>query len=90
MAKGFSWKEKHDHYTNVANGSEPVKENSKFSEAEQKAYARGQRDARNEANRITAYNNSTQADREQYAAKRAVEREKWKSEQGKQPKKNGK
>lgn len=51
----FNLKQKLRHYTDVAKGVKPVKATSKFSEAEQKAYARGQRDARNESKRIYAY-----------------------------------
>lgn len=75
----FGFKDKHKHYTDVASGKEPVKQDSKYSEAEQRAYARGQRDAMNEARRVTAYKNASQKQREEYAAKRAVERERFKA-----------
>ena len=44
-----------EHYSAIASGKKAPKKESKFSKAEQIAYARGQRDARNEANRIYAY-----------------------------------
>ena len=44
----FTPKERRAHYAGVANGTVAVKPNSKFSEEEQRAYAKGQTDARNE------------------------------------------
>ncbi|MDE6441649.1 MAG: hypothetical protein K2L12_02725 [Clostridia bacterium] len=79
---GFGQKEKRKHYTAVANGSKAVKSNSKFSETEQRAYARGQRDARNESARITKYKNSTPAERQAYKQKRAADRAAWKAKNG--------
>lgn len=76
---GFGQKEKRKHYTAVANLSKAVKSNSKFSEAEQRAYARGQRDARNESARICKYKNSTPAEREAYKQKRKAERQAYKA-----------
>lgn len=73
-----SQKEKRIHYTQVANGTKPVKQDSKFSEAEQRAYARGQRDARNESARITKYKNSTELERAAYKEKKAAERAAYK------------
>lgn len=67
-------KEKRIHYSQVAKGEKPVKSNSKFSEAEQRAYARGQRDARNESARICKYKNSSPAEREAYKQKLKAER----------------
>ena len=72
-------KEKRVHYTQVANGTKAVKANSKFSEAEQRAYARGQRDARNESARICKYKNSTPIEREAYKQKRKAERAAYKA-----------
>lgn len=66
-------KEKRIHYSQVAKGEKPVKANSKFSEAEQRAYARGQRDARNESARICKYKNSTPIEREAYKQKRKAQ-----------------
>lgn len=70
----FSSKEKRQHYTDIANGTKPVKSDSKFSEAEQRAYARGQRDARNENARIFASKNSTPEQKESYRLKKARQR----------------
>ncbi len=72
--KGFGQKEKLAHYTAVANGDKPTKAESKFSQKEQQAYARGQRDARNEANRIYAYKNSSELERQAYAERKKEER----------------
>jgi len=71
-----SWgrKEKRQHYSDVASGKAPVKKDSKFSAAEQKAYARGQRDARNEEARAFAAKNATPLQRAEYAEKRAKSR----------------
>lgn len=76
----FSLKEKRKHYTAVANGTKPTKANSKFSEAEQRAYARGQRDALNESARITKYKNSTPEERAAYKAQKRIEREAYKAQ----------
>lgn len=76
----FSLKEKRKHYTEVANGTKPTKANSKFSEAEQRAYARGQRDALNESARITKYKNSTLEERAAYKAQKRIEREAYKAQ----------
>ncbi len=73
-------KEKRIHYSQVANGEKPVKQNSKFSEAEQIAYAKGQRDARNESAIICAIKNSTFEEREAYKQKRKAEREAYKAQ----------
>ena len=77
--KLFSPKQKHEHYTQVANGTKKVKDTSKYSEAEQIAYARGQRDARNEQQRIYAYKNSTELERLAYKNKRKEERRQYKA-----------
>lgn len=69
-----SQKEKRIHYTQVAKGEKPVKENSKFTAEQQIAYAQGQRDARNEAARITAYKNSTPEQRKAYQEAQAAKR----------------
>lgn len=78
-----SQKEKRIHYSQVASGAKAVKSNSKYSEVEQRAYARGQRDARNESARITKYKNSTPEERAAYKQKKAAERAAWKAKQGK-------
>ena len=83
----FTQKEKRKHYTAVANGEKPVKATSKFTEAEQRAYARGQRDALNESARITAYKNSTDEERAAYKEKRRQEREAYKAQKAKEKKK---
>ncbi|MDE7107980.1 MAG: hypothetical protein K2O39_06615 [Clostridiales bacterium] len=70
----FSLKDKRKHYTDVANGTTPTKADSKFSEAEQRAYARGQRDARNENARIFASKNATPEQKESWRLKKARER----------------
>ena len=70
----FLLKDKRKHYTDVANGAAPVKQNSKFTEAEQRAYARGQRDARNENARIFASKNATPEQKESWRLKKARER----------------
>ena len=49
--KGFTPKEKQEHYTGVAYGTIAPKANSSVSAQSQIDYARGQRDARNEMNR---------------------------------------
>ncbi len=72
--KRFSLKEKLAHYTAVAKGDTPTKADSKYSDAEQKAYARGQRDARNESRRVWKSKNSTAAEKKAYKAKKAAER----------------
>lgn len=46
--KYFTKKEKREYYTKKAKGEIAPKKESKYSEAEQLAYARGQRDARND------------------------------------------
>ena len=78
IKKLFSPKEKLDHYTKIANGQKKVKGDSKFTEAEQIAYARGQRDARNEGIRQYAYKNSTPEQREAYKQKRKEKYKKYK------------
>ncbi len=80
MAVKFNQKEKRKHYTAVANGTKSTKKDSKFSKKEQLAYARGQRDARNESARICAYNHSTPEQREKYAAEQKAAREAWKAQ----------
>ncbi len=70
-------KEKRIHYTQVAAGKKPVKKNSKFTEKEQVAYAKGQRDALNEAARITAFKHATPMERENYRQQRAVQNAAW-------------
>lgn len=77
--KKIMQKEKLQHYSEVAKGLKAVKSESKFSEAEQRAYARGQRDARNENNRLFKWKNSTPEEREAYKIKRAEERKAYKA-----------
>lgn len=72
--KRFGLKEKREHYTAVAKGEKAVKADSKYSEAEQRAYARGQRDARNEAARVWKSQNSTAEEKQAYKDKKAAER----------------
>lgn len=50
--KIFSMKERYNHYKAIAKGEGEVKQDSKFSEEEQRAYARGQVAAREESARI--------------------------------------
>lgn len=50
--KIFSTKERYAHYKAIAKGEGDVKQDSKFSEEEQRAYARGQVAAREESYRI--------------------------------------
>lgn len=77
--KKITQKEKLEHYTAVANGSKATKAGGKFSEAEQRAYARGQRDARNESKRIFASKNATPEQREAYKAQRKAKRQAYKN-----------
>ena len=56
--KGFACNEKLKHYTDVAKGEKEVKADSKYTEAEKRAYARGQRDARNESRRLFRIKNN--------------------------------
>ncbi len=72
----FKQSEKLKHYSAIAKGDKPVKSDSKFSEAEQRAYARGQRDARNENNRIFAIKNATPEQRQAYKEARKAKRRK--------------
>ncbi len=72
--KGFSQKDKLAHYTAVANGEKATKPDSNFTEAEQRAYARGQRDARNENRVIFAVKNSKPEEKESWRIKRAKAR----------------
>ena len=81
--KGFSLKEKLAHYTAVAKGTKPTKAKSKFTEAEQKAYARGQRDARNESRRVWKSKNATKSEKQAYKDKKAAERAEYKAKNGK-------
>lgn len=76
----FSWKEKRKHYTAVANGTKPVKANSKFTPEEQRAYARGQRDAMNDqAVGFVLGKNSklSAAEKQALKDKRKAERKAW-------------
>lgn len=81
--KRFSFKEKLSHYTAVANGEKATKASSNFSESEQRAYARGQRDARNESRRVWKSKNSTEAEKKAYKDKKAAERAERKANKGK-------
>ena len=78
----FFRKEKHEHYTKVAKGKEKVKKNSKFTEAEQRAYARGRMDQVNEDRANYAYKNSSEKQRQAYKEQRARERAEWKKRNG--------
>ena len=73
----FTKKEKAKHYEEVARGKKPTKKGSKYSKAEQMAYARGQDDARKEAQRDWKYKNSTPAEREKYREERRKSREEY-------------
>lgn len=81
--KGFSLNEKLSHYTAVAKGEKATKKGSSFSEAEQRAYARGQRDARNESRRVWKSKNSTAAEKKAYKDKKAAERAERRANKGK-------
>lgn len=69
----FTPKERRAHYNQVGYSNAPVKANSQFAESEQRAYARGQADARNE--QAVAYllgKNSplTEKEKQQFKAER--------------------
>lgn len=81
--KGFTLNEKLEHYSNVASGEKAVKADSKFTEAEQRAYARGQRDARNESRRVWKSKNATAVEKQAYKDKKAAERAERKAKKGK-------
>ena len=81
--KCFSLKEKLAHYTAVAKGEKVTKQDSKYSSAEQKAYARGQCDARNESRRVWKWKNSTPMERQAYTDKKAAERAERRAKKGK-------
>lgn len=83
LFKGFSQKEKLQHYSDVASGVEATKKESKFTDAEQRAYARGQRDARNENRRIFAAKNATPEQKESFRLKRAKAKVAWLEEKAK-------
>ncbi len=55
----YTQKEKLEHFRDVAKGKKPTKKDSVYTAAEQRAYARGQRDARNEANANYVYKNGS-------------------------------
>lgn len=76
---GFSQKEKREHYNGIVKGTVPVKKDSKFSPAEQIAYARGQADARNESARICAYKKATPIQRKAYKEEKAKKRAEFKA-----------
>lgn len=75
----FSFKQKLQHYSAVADGSKSAKKESKFSQLEQRAYARGQRDARNESRRAFAFKNASSEQRDAYKAQRKAAREAYKA-----------
>lgn len=79
MKKGFTLREKREHYNGIVKGTVPVKKDSKFSAAEQIAYARGQADALNTGARICAYKKATPAEREAYRQKQAKKRAEFKA-----------
>lgn len=62
----FSLKEKLAHYKAVAQGKKPTKAVSKFTEFQQRAFAEGYVNARNEQNRIYAYKNATPEERKAF------------------------
>lgn len=70
----FSFKQKLAHYSSVASGKTPTKKDSKFTQKEQRAYARGQRDARNEQRRAFAFKNATPEQRKAYKEQRRAQR----------------
>lgn len=71
--------EKLKHYTQIANGTKLVDLGSKYTMGEQIAYARGQRDARNEARRIFAIKNATPEQRKAYKEKKKANKPKFKN-----------
>lgn len=79
MKKGFTLREKREHYNGIVKGTVPVKQDSKFSPAEQIAYAKGQADALNTGARICAYKKATPAEREAYRQKQAKKRAEFKA-----------
>ena len=82
----FTWKEKRKHYTDVANGTKPVKANSKFTPEEQRAYARGQRDAMNDAavgHMLGKNSTLSEAEKLSFKEKRKAARQAWKDSHGK-------
>lgn len=72
--RGFTSNEKREHYSKVADGTIAPKKGSKYSAKEQTAYARGQRDARNEEARNFAYKNATPEQRKAYKEKQKADR----------------
>lgn len=85
----FSTKEKRAHYTGVANGTIPTKKDSKYSDAEQRAYARGQRDALND--QVVGYvlgknSNLSAAEKQAFKEKRRADRKAWQDKNAKKKK----
>lgn len=84
--KGFTPKEKLSHYAAVANGSKPVKESEKHSAAQQRAYARGQTDARRELNMsfmLGKHSPLTDEEKAALKARNKARREEFKKNKGK-------
>ena len=76
----FTNKEKRKHYTEVANGTKPVKATSKYTEAEQRAYACGQRDARNDqmiGHMLGKNSTLSEAEKQSFKDKRKAARQAW-------------
>lgn len=87
----FKIKEKEEHYKKVAKAELPVKQSAKFSEEEQRAYARGQTDARMEQKRIFAYKNSTPEERKAYKEQQILKKAEYlKNKEKEQKNKNKK
>jgi len=66
----FNFKERLQHYTDVASGKKATKSGSKFTAGEQRAYARGMRDEMNRERRAFAYKNATELERQAYKQQR--------------------
>ncbi len=85
----FTTKQKREHYTGVANGTIPTKKDSKYTDAEQRAYARGQRDALNDqaVGHILGKNSKLSAEEKQaFKDKRKAERKAWREKNAKKKK----
>lgn len=86
----FKMKEKEEHYKKIAKLEKPVKEQSKYSEEEQRAYARGQVDARNEQKRLYALKNSSEEEKKVYREEQIIKRAEYLKSKEKTNKKNKK
>ena len=76
----FNFKERLQHYTDISSGKKATKKGSKFSDAEQRAYARGMRDEMNRSRRATAYKNATEVERAAYKEQRRQRAEAYKAQ----------